>query len=241
MEKEKAYLELVEAQNNLKLAEIKKNKIAGSSSSLSNNNNDREDILEYIVSKKYNPVQSYDRSFCKDKLAKNSDQFYQISVDNKKSNQSFRDEAKSENNENKTKISTIVIEPIDNFIDELLEGQEVSSSELDPTPTLSIANTLKKELESRHLPPVDLLAFDRNTTKWPELIENFKTRVHSKVSFTNSMRMERLVSVLKGEAKRAVEGIGTNGIFYTTALKLFKREFGNPLVVCHLKMKELFE
>ena len=74
MEKEKAYLELVEAQNNLKLAEIKKNKIAGSSSSLSNNNNDREDILEYdIVSKKYNPVQSYDRLFCKDKLAKNSD------------------------------------------------------------------------------------------------------------------------------------------------------------------------
>ena len=73
MEKEKAYLELVEAQNNLKLAKIKKNKIAGSSSSLSDNNsNDRKDMLESdIVSKKYNPVQSYDRSFCRDKLAKN--------------------------------------------------------------------------------------------------------------------------------------------------------------------------
>ena len=73
MEKEKAYLELVEAQNNLKLAKIKKNKIAGSSSSLSDNNsNDRKDMLENDnVSKKYNPAQSYDRSFSRDKLAKN--------------------------------------------------------------------------------------------------------------------------------------------------------------------------
>ena len=46
--------------------------------------------------------------------------------------------------------------------------------------------------------------------------------------------------MLKG-TERAVEGIVTNGIFYPTALKLLKREFINPLVVCHLKMKELFE
>ena len=84
---EKEYLEIVETQNNLKLAEIKKSKIAGSSSnSLSDDNSsEREDILENdIVSKKYNPVQSYDRSFCKNKLAKNLYQFYQIPVDNKK-------------------------------------------------------------------------------------------------------------------------------------------------------------
>ena len=154
MEKEKAYLELVEAQKNLKLAEIKENKIAGRSSSLSDNgSNNRKDMLEsYIVSKKYNP-ESYDRSFCKDKLAKNSYQYYQIPFDKKKSNESFRDKAKLENNENKTSNSTTVIEPIDKFTDELLEGQEVSSSELDPTPALSIVDVLKKELESRHLPP----------------------------------------------------------------------------------------
>ena len=55
------------------------------------------------------------------------------------------------------------------------------------------------------------------------------------------MLMERLLSVLKREAKTAVEGIGTNGIIYPTVVKLLKRELGNPLVVCHLKMKELFE
>ena len=146
MEKEKSYPESVEAQNNLKLAEIKKNKIAGSRSLLlDNNSNDREDILENgIVSKKYNPIQSYDRSFCKDQLAKNLYQYYQIPVDNKKSNESFRDEAESENNENKTSNSTTVIELIDKFIDELLEGQEVSSLELDTTSALSIADALRK-------------------------------------------------------------------------------------------------
>ena len=60
------------------------------------------------------------------------------------------------------------------------------------------------------------------------------TRIHNKVSFTYTMRMERLLNVLKGEVKRAVEGIGANGIFYPTALKLLKREFCNPVVVCHL-------
>ena len=76
--------------------------------------------------------------------------------------------------------------------------------------------------------------------KWPELIENFKMRVYDEVFFTNSMRMERLLIALKGEAKRAVKGIGANDIFYLTTLRLLKREFGNPLVDSHLKMKELF-
>ena len=84
-------------------------------------------------------------------------QYYQISVDNKKSNKSFRDEGKSENNENKTPNSATVIEPNDKFQDELLEGQDVSWSDLYLTPSLSIANELKKEVEYRHLLLVDLL------------------------------------------------------------------------------------
>ena len=92
MEKEKVYLGLVEVLNNLNLPKVKKNKIAGSSNSSSDNNsNDREKILENdIVSRKYNPVQSYDRPFCNNKLAKNSYQYCRIPVDNKRSNKSFQ-------------------------------------------------------------------------------------------------------------------------------------------------------
>ena len=50
MENKKTYLEIVEAQNNLKLAKIKKNKVAGSGGSLSDNNiNNREDNLEKVL------------------------------------------------------------------------------------------------------------------------------------------------------------------------------------------------
>ena len=59
--------------------------------------------------------------------------------------------------------------------------------------------------------------------------------------FTDNDRMERLLSVLTGEAKKSVECIGTSGIFYATALKGLKRDFGNPTVVSHLKLKQLLD
>ena len=72
--------------------------------------------------------------------------------------------------------SATVIAAIDKFIEEILEGKEFSSSQLDPTPVLSIADALIKELEFRQLPPVDLLTFDGCPTKQFKFIENFKAR-----------------------------------------------------------------
>ena len=53
--------------------------------------------------------------------------------------------------------------------------------------------------------------------------------------------MERLCSVLYGEAKRVIETIGNTGRFYATALKTFKRDFGNRLLISHAKLKLLFD
>ena len=53
--------------------------------------------------------------------------------------------------------------------------------------------------------------------------------------------MEQLISVLESEAKRSVESIGCNGIFYATALKSPKRDFFNPALVSHLKIKSLLD
>ena len=53
--------------------------------------------------------------------------------------------------------------------------------------------------------------------------------------------MDHLMNSLDGEAKRSVKTVGTNGYFYATALKVLKRDFGNPLVVSHLKLKKLFD
>lgn len=105
------------------------------------------------------------------------------------------------------------------------------------TQPLTTAGALMKELESRYLTPADLLTFDRNPTKWPKRIGNFKSRVHNKFFFTNSMQMGGLISVLKGGNKRAVEEIDRNSNFYPPALKLLQREFGNQLFIRHLKKK----
>ena len=53
--------------------------------------------------------------------------------------------------------------------------------------------------------------------------------------------MERLVSALEGEAKKSVESIGCEGIFCATALKSLKQDFGNPVLVSHLKIKSIFD
>ena len=53
--------------------------------------------------------------------------------------------------------------------------------------------------------------------------------------------MLKLISVLDGEAKRVIAAIGSNGIFYTTALKTWKKNFGDPLLVALLKIKAVFD
>ena len=52
--------------------------------------------------------------------------------------------------------------------------------------------------------------------------------------------MTYLLSVLDGEAKKAIEAVGTCGLFYPSALKTLKGEFGNTLLVSHLRLKSIF-
>ena len=72
--------------------------------------------------------------------------------------------------------------------------------------------------------------------------------IHKKSSFNDILRMDHLMNSLDGEAKnidgeakKPVKTVGTDGYFYATALKILKRDFGNPLVVSHLKLKKLFD
>ena len=53
--------------------------------------------------------------------------------------------------------------------------------------------------------------------------------------------MEKLINVLDGDAKRTVAAVGHSGLFYASALKLLKQDFGNPLVVSHKKVKAVLK
>ena len=50
-----------------------------------------------------------------------------------------------------------------------------------------------------------------------------------------------MISLLDGDAKKAVQSVGSNGLFYALALKLLKSNFGNPLLVATFCMKTLFD
>ena len=53
--------------------------------------------------------------------------------------------------------------------------------------------------------------------------------------------MERLCSILHGEAKGVIETIGNTRRFYATVLKTLKSDFGNSLLISHAKLKLLFD
>ena len=99
---------------------------------------------------------------------------------------------------------------------------------------------IQQEYKSCNLRPIDLHRFDSNASKWPQFIVDFYRRVHRKITFNDNMKMTRLLSVLDGDVKKAVSSIGSNGMFYATALKTLERDFGNLLLVAHRCLPQLF-
>ena len=94
----------------------------------------------------------------------------------------------------KNKVSYVCIPPnkcIDDFIERLVERKETVLPERDPV--VSASMLLQLEYESKCLPVMELFRFDGDPCKWPDFIENFKNRVHDKRSFTDDIRMERLL------------------------------------------------
>ena len=65
--------------------------------------------------------------------------------------------------------------------------------------------------------------------------------MHDERSFTDDIGMEKLLSVLDGEAKQTVISIGRNGLFYAKAMKTLKSNFENPMVVSFLKLKSVLD
>ena len=96
----------------------------------------------------------------------------------------FNENSYASQNSNKTHS-----QPIDSFIDLLIEGEEIVLSAVTKE-NITAAVALQQELETSYLPPIDLIPFDDNPLNWPEFIQNFKESIHLKNSFSDSIRME---------------------------------------------------
>ena len=100
--------------------------------------------------------------------------------------------------------------PIDKFIDEHIEGKETKLL-LSESPS-SFYFTIQQIYESHNLSPIDLHHFDDDGSKWLQFIEDFYRRVHRKITFDDNMRMTCLLSMLDGDAKKAIFSIGSHNI-----------------------------
>ena len=81
-------------------------------------------------------------------------------------------------------------EPIDAFIDNLIEGEE--SIIQDVTKALPTSLLLQREFETRDLPTI-WCVFDGDSKQLPNFIQNFKHCVHNKISFSDSVRMDLFI------------------------------------------------
>ena len=99
-------------------------------------------------------------------------------------------------------LSSFKSETVDQVIDNLIEEKETELSY--DRPPFSIQHCLNQEFKSKQLPPMKLRFFNGNPNYWLEFIENFKSRIHFKSSFNDNIAMERLLSVLDGDAKNSV-------------------------------------
>ena len=71
-----------------------------------------------------------------------------------------------------------------------------------------------------------------------DFIKNFKSRFQDERSLNDFIRMERLITMSDGEAKRAVTSIGKGGVCYASSLKTLKGNLGNPVAVSYMKLKK---
>ena len=72
------------------------------------------------------------------------------------------------------------------LINLLIDGKETILPR-ENSVTLTIANAVQQEIESHHLPLVDLKTLSGDPSQWPQFIENFKTRVHTEPTFNDTI------------------------------------------------------
>ena len=86
------------------------------------------------------------------------------------------------------------------------------------------------------LPEWKLSSSDGNPLQWPEWCGQFKSAIEAKV-LSDDVLLTYLKTLISGKAKNAIAEFAYSGTFYSNALKVLEREFGQPqtIVAAHLE------
>ena len=128
--------------------------------------------------------------------------------------------------------------PFDAWIDNLVEFQETVLPAA-VTTNLTIAEALLKLEASKDIPSITIPDFDGDPLSYTDFVDHFKIHIHDKTHLTDDVRMIQLRMRIKGEAERALAGLGSKGAMYATALKSLKEQFGQPSVIARAVVNKL--
>ena len=126
----------------------------------------------------------------------------------------------------------------DVWIDDLVEFQETVLPAA-VTTNLTIAEALLKLEANKDIPSITIPDFDGDPLLYTDFVDHFKIHIHDKTHLTDDARMIQLRMHIKGEAERALAGLGSKGTMYATALKSLKEQFGQPSTVARAVVNKL--
>ena len=115
--------------------------------------------------------------------------------------------------------------PFNAWIGDLVELQETILPAVITT-NLTIVEALLKLEANKDILSITILDFDGDPLSYTDFVDPFKIHIHDKTHLTDDARMIQLHMRIKGEAERALAGLGSKGTLYATALKSLKEQFG---------------
>lgn len=91
------------------------------------------------------------------------------------------------------------------------------------------------------LPEIKLPEFNGEYTKWTLYKDSFESTIHNETDLTPMQKHQYLVSVLRGEALRVIQGYKISNDNYQEAWKLFKDTYDNKVIIIETHIDELLQ
>lgn len=100
--------------------------------------------------------------------------------------------------------------------------------------TVISANKLKISL-----PPINIIQFNGSLDNWLHFRDLFISLIHENVELSNIEKMHYLISSLKDEARRAIEGLSISANNYEQAWSLLLERFNNEKLIIQTHIKKI--
>lgn len=91
------------------------------------------------------------------------------------------------------------------------------------------------------LSDIKLTDFNGEFTKWLSFKNSFETTIHNDVELTNIQKHQYLIGVLKGEARKVIEGFTISDENYENAWELLKSTYDNEMMLIETHLEELMK